>query len=150
MPASCIVGRLFGGWLMDTINARIAFAIGLSLYLFGSVAALRVGPGSLLIADSAAVSYGLAIGWGFTCMTTCVAHYFGPAAFPKLAGTLLFWASGGASPAAWIGGEIFDKYHSYTRAWELNIVITIIGIVAILFAAMPHPRTGTSAVARAV
>jgi len=149
MPVSCIAGRLIGGWLMDTINARVAFLIGLCCYLFGSVAALRAGPDSLLIADSAAVFYGLAIGWTFTCMTTCVAHYFGPAAFPKLAGTLLFWTSGGASPAAWVGGKIFDMYGGYARAWQLNMAITVIGIVAILFAAMPHHRTETTAVARA-
>lgn len=149
MPVSAIVGRLIGGWLMDTVNARAAFVIGLSLYLFGSVAALRAGPGSLLIADSAAVLYGLAIGWTFTCMTTCVAHYFGPVAFPKLAGTLLFWTSGGASPAAWIGGKIYDMYGGYARAWQLNIVITVIGIVAILFAAMPHHRMETTAAGQA-
>ena len=149
MPVSAIAGRLIGGWLMDTINARVAFLIGLLCYLVGSVAALRVGPGALLIADSAAVFYGLAIGWTFTCMTTCVAHYFGPSAFPKLAGTLLFWTSGGASPAAWVGGKIFDAYHSYAHAWQLNIAITVIGIVAILFATMPHHRTETSAAARA-
>jgi len=149
MPVSAIAGRVIGGWLMDTINARVAFLIGLSCYLFGSAAALRAGPGGLLIADSAAVLYGLAIGWTFTCMTTCVAHYFGPAAFPKLAGTLLFWTSGGASPAAWVGGKIFDMYGGYARAWQLNIIITVIGIVAILFAAMPNRRAEVGAVARA-
>ena len=149
MPVSAIIGRLIGGWLMDTINARVAFVIGLSCYLFGSLAALRVGPGSLLIGDSAAVLYGLAIGWTFTCMTTCVAHYYGPSAFPKLAGTLLFWASGGASPAAWVGGKIFDKYGSYAHAWQLNIAIAAIGIVAILFATMPRHHSEGSAVARA-
>ena len=148
MPVSAIIGRLIGGWLMDTINARVAFVIGLLCYLFGSLAALRVGPGSLLIGDSAAVLYGLAIGWTFTCMTTCVAHYYGPSAFPKLAGTLLFWTSGGASPAAWVGGKIFDMYGGYAHAWQLNIIITVIGIVAILFATMPRHSTETNAVAR--
>lgn len=149
MPVSAIVGRLIGGWLMDTINARVAFLIGLLCYVLGSFAALRAGPGAMLIADSAAVLYGLAIGWTFTCMTTSVAHYFGPSAFPKLAGTLLFWTSGGASPAAWVGGKIFDMYGGYARAWQLNIIITVIGIVAILFAAMPRHSTETTAVARA-
>ena len=149
MPVSCIVGRLVGGWLMDTINARVAFLIGLLCYVAGSFAALRAGPDAMLIANSAAVLYGLAIGWTFTCMTTCVAHYYGPSAFPKLAGTLLFWTSGGASPAAWVGGKIFDVYHGYAHAWQLNIIITVIGIVAILFAAMPRHRTETAAVARA-
>ncbi len=146
---ACIAGRLIGGWLMDTVTARYAFMIGLCCYLIGSLAALRVGPGALWMANAAAVLYGLAIGWTFTCMTTCIAHYYGPVAFPKLAGTLLLLTSGGASPAGWVGGKIFDVYGSYTRAWQLNIVITVIGIVAILFATMPHHRTESRAVARA-
>lgn len=146
---AAIGGRLIGGWLMDTINARVAFLIGLLCYVLGSFAALRAGPGAMLIADSAAVLYGLAIGWTFTCMTTCVAHYYGPAAFPKLAGTLLLLTSGGASPAGWVGGKIFDMYGGYARAWQLNIAITVLGIIAILFATMPRHGAETSAVARA-
>ena len=147
---AAIAGRIIGGWLMDTMTARWAFMIGLFCYLFGSLAAMRVGPNGLLLADSAAILYGLAIGWTFTCMTTCVAHFFGPAAFPKLAGTLLLLTSGGASPAGWVGGKIFDMYGSYARAWQLNIAITVIGIVAILFAVMPRHRTEAPAmVARA-
>jgi MFS family permease len=146
---SCIAGRLIGGWLMDTMTARFAFMIGLLCYLIGSLAALRVGPNALLIANTAAILYGLGIGWTFTCMTTCIAHYYGPSAFPKLAGTLLLLTSGGASPAGWVGGRIFDLYGGYARAWQLNIVITLVGIVAILFATMPHHRRETTAVARA-
>jgi len=123
--------------------------IGLACYLVGSIAALRAGPGELLIINSAAVLYGLAIGWTFTCMTTCIAHFYGPSAFPKLAGTLLLLTSGGASPAGWVGGKIFDTYGGYTRAWQLNIAITVIGMVAILFASMPRHRSEASAVARA-
>jgi MFS family permease len=146
---SCIAGRLIGGWLVDTMAARWAFMIGLCCYLVGSLAAMRVGPSTLLIANAAAVLYGLGIGWTFTCMTTCIAHFYGPSAFPKLAGTLLLLTSGGASPAGWVGGKIFDMYGGYARAWQLNIAITVIGIVAILFATMPHHRTETTAVARA-
>ncbi len=146
---SAIGGRLIGGWLMDTMTARFAFTIGLFCYVFGSLAALRVGASELLIADAAAVLYGLGIGWTFTCMTTCIAHFYGPSAFPKLAGTLLLLTSCGASPAGWVGGKIFDLSGGYARAWQLNILITVIGIVAILFAARPHHRTEISAVARA-
>jgi MFS family permease len=146
---SAIAGRVIGGWLMDTITARWAFTMGLCCYLVGSIAAMHVAPGSLVMADCAAILYGLAIGWTFTCMTTSVAHYFGPSAFPKLAGTLLLLTSGGASPAGWVGGKIFDMYGSYARAWQLNIIITVIGIVAILFAAMPRHHTEPPAMARA-
>jgi len=146
---ACIGGRLIGGWLMDTMTARWAFMMGLFCYLIGSVAAMHVGPSALLIANSAAVLYGLAIGWTFTCMTTCIAHFYGPTAFPKLAGTLLLLTSGGASPAGWVGGKIFDVYGGYAHAWQLNIISTVIGMVAIFFAAMPRHRTESSAVARA-
>ncbi|HEX4003103.1 MAG TPA: MFS transporter [Candidatus Acidoferrales bacterium] len=146
---SCIAGRLIGGWLMDTMTARYAFMIGLCCYVGGSLAALRVGPDSLTIAYSGAVLYGLGIGWTFTCMTTCVAHFFGPAAFPKLAGMLILLTSGGASPAGLIGGRIFDVYGSYTRAFELNILIAAVGIIAMAFATLPRPRDARAAVAQA-
>jgi MFS family permease len=146
---SCIVGRLVGGWLMDTMTARYAFMVGLSCYVVGSFAALRVGPDSLMVAYAAAILYGLGIGWTFTCMTTCVAHFFGPVAFPKLAGMTLLLTSGIASPAGIIGGKIFDVYGSYTRAFELNILVAVIGIVAMAFAILPRPRGVGVAVARA-
>jgi len=146
---ACIAGRLIGGWLMDTMTARYAFMIGLCCYLVGSLAALRVGPNALPIAYAGAILYGLGIGWTFTCMTTCVAHFFGPEAFPQLAGMMLLLTSGGASPAGIIGGKIFDVYGSYARAWELNIVIAAIGIVAMTFATLPRSRSEMRAVAQA-
>jgi hypothetical protein len=44
---------------------------------------------------------------------------------------------------------MFDMYGSYQRAWQLNIVITVIGILAILFAAMPKHHSEASSAARA-
>jgi MFS family permease len=146
---SCIVGRLIGGWLVDTITARYAFMIGLCCYLVGSFAALRVSPSFLIVGDAAAILYGLGIGWTFTCMTTCVGNFYGPAAFPKLAGMMLLLTSGGASPAGIIGGKIFDVYGSYTRAFELNVVVAAVGIVAMAFATMPRRRNAPVAVPRA-
>jgi len=146
---SCIAGRLVGGWLMDTMTARYTFMLGLCCYLVGSLAALHVGPNALLIAYSGAVFYGLGIGWTFTAMTTSVAHFYGPTAFPKLAGMMLLLTSGGASPAGWIGGKIFDLSGGYARAWDLNIAITVIGILAMAFAVMPRPKDRPFSVAEA-
>jgi MFS family permease len=143
-----VLGRLIGGWLMDTMTARYAFMMGLCCYLIGSFEALHVGPHSLFNAYGAAILYGLAIGWTFTCMTTCVAHFYGPVAFPKLAGMLVLLTSAGASPAGLIGGWIFDGTGSYTRAFELNVLVAVIGIVAMAFARMPRPRDAQVAVAQ--
>src|ERR1700733_1081467 len=108
-----ITGRLIGGWLMDTITGRYAFMIGLCLYLIGSFLAMKVTSHALLIAYSAAVSYGLAFGWSFTCMNTCLAHFYGSIAFPKLNGTMILLTSVIGSPAGVIGGKIYDVYGGY-------------------------------------
>ena len=144
-----ITGRLIGGWLMDTITGRYAFMIGLCIFVIGSFLAIQVNANSLGIAFAAAISYGLAFGWTFTCMNTCTAHFFGTAAFPKLNGTMILLTSVFGSPAGYIGGKIFDTYGGYARAFELNALLAVIGIVAMAFATMPHPRNAIVAEAKA-
>ncbi len=144
-----ITGRLIGGWLMDTITGRYAFMIGLCLFVIGSFLAIEVNANALGIAFAAAISYGLAFGWTFTCMNTCTAHFFGTAAFPKLNGTMIMLTSVIGSPAGAIGGKIFDVYGSYARAFELNALLAAIGIVAMAFATMPQPRNAIVAEAKA-
>ena len=138
-------GRWLGGLLMDIMNSRLVFVIGLSLYFIGSYLAIIVQPDTLIVAYVAAVVYGGAYGWTFTCMITVTAHYYGPAAFPKLNGVMTLLTSACASPAGYIGGKLFDLYGSYTRAFELNCVMAAIGIVAVTFAVMPRPRNEVGA-----
>jgi len=138
-------GRWLGGLLMDIMNSRLVFVIGLSVYFIGSYLAIIVRPDTLIVAYVAAVLYGGAYGWSFTCMITVTAHYYGPAAFPKLNGVMALLTSAFASPAGYIGGKIFDLYGSYTRAFELNCVMAAIGIVAVTFAVMPCPRNEVGA-----
>jgi MFS family permease len=134
-----IVGRLIGGWLMDTISGRVAFILGLCVFVVGSLLAIRASADALAIAFAAASLYGVAFGWTFTCMNTCTAHYFGAGAFPKLNGTMIFLTSVTASPAGALGGEIFDVSGGYARAFELNVVLTLVGIAAVAFAKIPDP-----------
>jgi len=140
-----LVGRWLGGLLMDMINSRLAFAIGLSAYFVGSYFAIILRPETLVLAYIASILYGLAYGWTFSCVSTITAHYYGPAAFPKLYGTMTLLVSACASPAGWVGGKIFDAYGNYTKAIELNCLMAAIGILAIAFAAMPKPRNEVTA-----
>ena len=140
-----LLGRWLGGLLMDYINARVAFVLGLVVYFVASYMAIAAMPGALWMAYLAALLNGAAYGWAFTCVGTMVAHYYGPAAFPKLYGTMTLLVSFCASPAGAVGGWIFDKYKSYTPAFELNAVLAAVGIVAIVFAAMPKPRSEVGA-----
>jgi MFS family permease len=142
-----LLGRWLGGLLMDYINARLAFVLGLAVYFVGTYVALAAMPGGngLWVAYIAALLNGAAYGWAFTCVGTMVAHYYGPAAFPKLYGTMTLLVSLLACPAGAVGGWIFDVYKSYTPAFALNAVLAAVGIVAIIFAAMPKPGAAVSA-----
>lgn len=137
-----IGGRAIGGWLMDVLTARYAYMIGLCCYLIGSILAIKVSPAALPLAFAAAILYGLAFGWTFVCANTITGHYYGPLAFPKVNGMMLVVTGAVCSPAGVIGGRIFDHFGSYNVAFELNILITLVGIGALAFATMPHPPAG--------
>ncbi|HEX8710237.1 MAG TPA: MFS transporter, partial [Terracidiphilus sp.] len=134
----------------DFINARVAFVLGLAVYIVGTYMAITAMPGGsgVWMAYIAALLNGAAYGWAFTCVGTMVAHYYGPAAFPKLYGMMTLLISLIASPAGIVGGWVFDAYKSYTPAFELNALLAVVGIVAIIFAAMPKP--GATVAAEAV
>ena len=134
-----VFGRLIGGGLMDRLVARYTFMLGLCLYFLGSFLAIRVSPGALWIAYSAAMLYGIAFGWTFICLNTITGHFYGPAAFPKLNGMMLAWGAVVCCPAGILGGKIFDSYHSYKLAFELNSLVAAVGIAAVFFARMPVP-----------
>jgi len=72
------------------------------------------------------------------CMNTMTAHYYGPLAFPKVNGMMLLLTGIVGSPAGLAGGKLFDHYGTYTPAFELNMVIVAIGILALAFAPMPR------------
>lgn len=141
-----LIGRWMGGLLMDVMNARYAFIIGLCFYFIASVQAIRVTSDSLWSAAYvASLLTGAGFGWTFTCMNTCTAHYYGPAAFPKLNGMMVMMTSTLASPSGYLGGWIFDRYGSYTRMFEIHAVLAAIGILAMVFATMPKPSSEAGA-----
>lgn len=145
LTVGTLLGRWLGGLLMDYMNARVAFVLGLAVYFVGSYLAIAAMPGALWMAYVAALLNGAAYGWAFTCVGTMVAHYYGPAAFPKLYGMMTLLVSLIASPAGLVGGWVFDAYKSYTPAFELNALLAAVGIVAIIFAGMPKPGAEVAA-----
>lgn len=96
------------------------------------------------IAYGAALLYGLAFGWTFICLNLITGNYYGPAAFPKLSGMVYLIAAAFCSPAGVLAGKIFDLYHSYKLAFELNAVVATLGILALFFAQMPAPPKNES------
>ncbi len=140
-----IVGRLIGGWLMDKMTPRYAFMMGLCCYLVGSVLAMGVRADALPLAFVAGFLYGNGFGWTFVCLNAISARFYGPAAYPKLNGMALLLTGIFCSPAGFVGGKVFDAFGSYTRAFELNMVLAAIGIFALSFETAPRPRTASGA-----
>lgn len=136
-----IAGRLIGGWLMDKMAARFAFMLGIVCYVIGSFLAISVTASTLLLAYIAAILYGAGFGWTFVCLNTMVGNFYGPAAFPKVNGTVLLLSAIACSPAGIVGGKIFDACKSYTPAFHLNVAICVVGIIALIFATMPQAKT---------
>src|SRR6266704_9916 len=134
-----VLGRLIGGWLMDGMEGRYAFMMGFFCYFLGSFLAIRVSLEALGVAYSAAILYGTGFGWTFICLNTLTGHYYGPAAFPKVNGMMLVLAAFFCAPSGYLGGKLYDLYHSYKSAFEVNSAIAAIGIVALFFARMPEP-----------
>src|SRR5882757_8436747 len=132
-----VFGRLIGGWLMDAMEGRYAFMLGFFCYFLGSFLAIRVSPEALWIAYSTAILYGTGFGWTFICLNTVTGHYYGAAAFPKVNGMMLLLAAIFCSPAGYLGGRLFDLYHSYKLAFEVNSALAAMGIIAMFFARMP-------------
>lgn len=135
-----IAGRLTGGVLVDRIAARYTFMIGLGFYVVGTFLALRITAHDLWIADAAAMLYGAGMGASFTCLNTMIGNYYGPAAFPRLNGTMMMLSAIVCSGAGVIGGKLFDLSQSYAPAFMLNLVLCAAGLIALLMARMPQPR----------
>jgi MFS family permease len=137
-----ILGRFVGGWLLDRIDARFVFMLGIAGYIVGSVLATHIGAANVWLAFTTAACYG----WGFGCswisFHTITGNFFGVAAYPKLNGTLMILSGLVCAPAGIVGGKLFDTYHSYAPAFHLNLMISVVGILALSFAKMPvHPES---------
>lgn len=142
-----LFGRLIGGWLMDRMSARYAFALGLSFYVAGSLIAINLTPDTLNLAYLAGMLYGCAFGWAFVCLNTTTGNFFGVRSFSRINGVVMMMSAALCSPAAIVAGRLFDVYRSYAPAFELNMVLAGLGICALLFARMPQLRRTGLAVA---
>lgn len=139
---STLIGRIGGGALIDKIVPRLAFISGLSLYFLGTLLAFRIYTASVPVIFFAGIFYGVGFGCSFVCMNAITARYYGPEAFPKLNGMIMLLTGIACAPAGFLGGRIYDHFHSYTHAFELNIVVAAIGILALSFATPPQSRRG--------
>ncbi|HIF9085527.1 TPA: MFS transporter [Photobacterium damselae] len=120
-----IFGSYFWGLMGDRFDKRYVMS---SLYLMRTViiAAFVTFP----VTVNTASIFGAAIGfcWLGTVPLTSglVRQIFGARYLSTLYGLVFFTHQVGSFLGAWVGGRIFDYYHSYTPIWWTTVVMALI------------------------
>ncbi|MGO9056366.1 MAG: MFS transporter [Candidatus Binataceae bacterium] len=124
------VGKLLIGWIADKIGARMA----LSANLFGMALGigLLTGAGHRLPLIGFVVIFGLTVGAPLALIPLVTAESLGLKRFGTLYGMVGVFHTAGAAVGPVVAGRIFDLNGSYWPAFELFVVLLLIGSVAIL------------------
>jgi MFS family permease len=116
------------------ILAMVSILIGLAG--FGTIMATR----SLAMVIAYCVILGIKFGVQGIAMGNLVPDYFGRSEFPKIMGLTTPVTTIGASLGAPIAGFIRDATGSYIPAFQICLIMLVLGFVCIVFAKPPmHP-----------
>jgi len=136
-----ILGRILSGWCLDRLwgpHVAIAFFV---LPLIG-IAILVSGAGGIA-PFVGAIACGLGIGAEIDLMAFFTSRYFGLRDYAKLYGTMfgIFALGVGIGPA--VSGGSFDRFHSYTPAFVVFMIILALGCLIFLrLGPYPFPALG--------
>ncbi|HUZ75132.1 MAG TPA: MFS transporter [Stellaceae bacterium] len=138
-----LLGRAFSGWCVDRFFAPYV-AIVFFLFPMGGVALLASGWGGAAPIVGT-VCLGLAIGAEADLLAYFVSRYFGLKDYAKIYGTMfgIFAIAAGFGP--WLGGTIYDHFHSYMPLFAFDEVAILV-ICALLLPLGPYayPAPGQS------
>jgi MFS family permease len=142
-----ILGRLVGGWLTDKIASRYVLMLGLAMMAAASYGASFISSETMAYLCSSLM--GLGFGCALVVQNTILANYFGVAVFAQVFGMAMMIVCSVSAFGGVIGGKIFDIFRSYGPMLNINILLYILGIVALFFAIPAHekaapPATGDS------
>ncbi len=130
---STITGRLFGGWLMDRINARIIAAVGTASAIALPVALLLM-PGSVPTAIAVVILYGLMGGVKVPAVAYLASKHFGQKAFGVLYGAINTMIALGVGLSPLLANVIYDATKSYEIVmWA---AVPLLAVAALLYALM--------------
>lgn len=140
---STIVGRLFGGYLLDRINGSIVGGISL-LVPIASAALMLAFPGSAGAATAAVLILGFALGVELDCVAYLTTRHFGLRCFGTIFGVisgLLAFASGFGP---FLVNLSYDITGGYEMALQAYIPISLVAS-ALFFSLGRYPVFGAAA-----
>jgi MFS family permease len=146
-----IFGRILSGWCLDRFWGPYVAIVFFLLPMIG-IAILISGAGGFA-PFLGAIACGLGIGAEIDLMAFFTSRYFGLRDYAKLYGTMfgIFALGVGIGPA--LSGGSFDRFHSYTPAFVVFVIVLAVG--CLIFLRMepypfPSPRQAPSSAAEKV
>ena len=136
-----IFGRVLSGWCLDRFWGPYVAIVFFVLPMTG-IAILISGTGGFA-PFLGAIACGLGIGAEIDLMAFFTSRYFGLRDYAKLYGTMfgIFALGVGIGPA--LSGASFDRFHSYTPAFALFVILLAIGCLVFLrLGPYPFPALG--------
>jgi len=127
-----IFGRFFFGWFSDRIqDTKYSASLGFLVMAAGMFILLKATTVKLLFV------YALVFGFGYgslaPMMPVLLADRFGRYVLGSAYGWLTFFVVGfGGSLGPLFGGIIYDKFGSYTYAWQFNMIMLLLVTVIVL------------------
>lgn len=136
--AASLISRIVVGYLADSFQKKNTMAafyllLGVSIPLLN----FARGPAALV---GAVIIFGVAMGADYMLIPLVAAECFGVSALGKLLAIIIMGYSIGQWVAPWLTGRVFDKYHSYTPAWMLLALGSVLGASAIYGIRVPGTR----------
>jgi MFS family permease len=134
---STIVGRIFGGWLMDRLNAKYIASLA-TLCAVTLPALLLLLPGVVAAAAFGAFVYGFAGGAKIGAVVYLASRHLGQRAFATLYATINALMALGVGSAPLLANYIYDQTHSYApMMWAAVPVLTLASLIYLTLPAYP-------------
>jgi MFS family permease len=131
-------GRLVMGFLGIRYPTKSIAIIAMLLMISGLVILLWAKTLPVILLYNAFI--GLGVGGTYVAIMNLIPLYFGKTHYPKIIGFALPFSTIIGSIGSPLTGRIRDVSGSYRSAWELAIVILVIGLVSLILARPPvHP-----------
>jgi MFS family permease len=126
-----MAGRFITGIAIDRIGSKKVMVVCFILLIVGLLW-LQVA-NELWMLYVFAVVYGISHGGFFTAISPIVAEFFGISAHGVLFGIVIFSGTVGGAVGPVVAGYIFDVTDGYSLAFWLSMLVSILGLVLIVF-----------------
>ena len=133
--ASSLGGRVLVGYFADRFKKKNTMAL-FYLLLGGAIPLLYIAHRPVA-ALAFAIVFGFAMGADYMLIPLVTAECFGVASLGKLLALIIMGYSIGQWLAPWMAGRIFDAYHSYSLAWTILSIASLLGAAAIYSISVP-------------